>query len=184
MKPERFNKFFSYLEKLPASLIAKNIKPKEDYFRIKNDMPILDALDLLERYECLILENGDVITKEQTMSKPVKTIFYALIIEVEYRLYKVLKEKVKSPEELQRLEFNDLIKMFLLHDDLLKKQSVYSEKQNMKKDLKAISSFRNVVMHSPRKVDLSTRYDIIIKRKKQALNLLEALGQIYPKSNQ
>ena len=181
MRPERFNKFFQYLEKLPVSLIAKNIKPKENYFRIKSDMPLFDALDLLGRYDCLILENGDVITREQTMSKPVKTIFYTLVIEIEYRLYKVLKEKVKSPEELQRLEFNELIKMFLLYDDLLKKQNVYSEKQNMKKDLKAISSFRNIVMHSPRKMDLATRYDIIIKRKKQALKLLEALGQIYPK---
>ena len=181
MRQERFDKFFSHLEKLPASLIAKNIKPKEDYFRIKNDMPILDALDLLEKYECLILENGDVITKEQAMSKPVKTIFYALIIEIEYRLYKVLKEKVKSSKELYSLEFNQLIKMFLSYDDIFKKQNIYTKKQDMKKDLKAISSFRNIIMHSPRKLDLITRYDIIIKRKQQALKLTKALGQLYPK---
>lgn len=180
MRPERFDKFFSYLEKLPVSLIAKNIKPEENPFRVKNDTPLFDALDLLGKHKCLILENGHVVTKEQAMSKPVKTIFYALIIEIEYRLYKVLKEKVKSPEELQKLEFNELIKMFLLYDDLLRKQDAYSKKQDMKKDLKAISSFRNIIMHSPRKLDLITRYDLIIKRKQQALKLLKSLGQLYP----
>ncbi len=105
-------------------------------------------------------------------------IFYALIIEIEYRLYGALKTRV-NVKELQTYNLNDMIRKFLSDDKLFQMQKIYDKRKEIKEDLKAISSFRNIIMHSNRKMDLETEFSTILKRKRQALRLLEALGQMY-----
>lgn len=182
MEPKAFKKFFSRMsEQLPITLIAKEVNATDSCLEVKDSLPIFDALDLLEKHSCLTLKNGLVVNRKQMMSKPVKTLFYALIIEIEYRLYRVLKKRTQSVKELQTKNFNDMIKQFIEDQELLKMQNVYSKRQQIKEDLKAISSFRNIIMHSNRKMDLDTEFATIIKRKKQALKLLDALEQLYNK---
>ena len=180
MRPERFKPFFEKLSKeMTASLISRDLSSCEKCFEIEDNLPIFDVLDLLEKHECLRLENGQVITRDDTMRKPVKTLFYLLITEIEYRLYKVLKNRVESLEKLRESEFNELIRLFLENKELFEIQDIYSKRAELKEDLKAISSFRNVIMHAPRKIDLETRYDVVVKRKNQALKLMKMLGEIY-----
>src|SRR3989344_2999933 len=180
MRPEKFKPFFEKLSKeVTVSLISKDTPPKGKSLRVPDNLPVFEALDLLEKCDSLITESGEVFTKEDSMKKPVKTLFYALIIEIEYRLYKVLKSRVDSIDMLREAEFNELIRLFLADSELFNLQKVYSKESEMKDDLKAISSFRNVIMHSPRKIDLETSYNIVIKRKNQALKLMKALDDLY-----
>ena len=154
MNPERWKRFFQKLSnEMTVDLIARDLKPSGSSINVKNSLPVFDALDLLEKHDCLITEDGKVLTKEWSLSKPVKTLFYAMIIELEYKLYKALKPRVESVKDLQLLGFNDMIKLFFSDEELFKKQDIYSKKSEMKKDLKAISSFRNMIMHSNKKMD-------------------------------
>ncbi|MBW3022561.1 hypothetical protein KY308_00465 [Candidatus Woesearchaeota archaeon] len=180
MKPERFKRFFGKLSsEMTVDLIAKDIKKHGSFLKVKNNLPVLDALELLEKHDSLITEDNKVLTKEWALSKPVKTLFYAMIIELEYKLYKVLKPKAKSVEELQSCGLNDLIKLFFADEELFKMQNIYDKKTEMKKDMKAISSFRNVIMHSNKKIDLEAGFSTVLNRKRQALKLLSALDQLY-----
>ncbi len=180
MNPKDFNKFFNLLaDQLTVTLIARKSTEQSSCFRVNDDMPIFEALELLEKHKCLATEEGLVVTRKDIMKKPVKTLFYALIIEIDYRLYKILKNRVESIDELQTKNMNDMIRLFLTDDDLFKRQTLYKRKTDLKKDLKALNSFRNVIMHSNRKLYLETEFRTILNRKRQALKLLEALGQLY-----
>ena len=182
MEPKLYKEFFSKLaEQLIAKFIAKELKPSANCLRIKEDLPIFDVLELLEKHSCLVIERGLVITRRQMMNKPVKILFYALIVEIEYRLYRALKPRVASVKELQTKELNDMIRLFLANEKLFLLQNIYTKKQDMKKDLKALSSFRNIIMHANKKMDLETEFKTILKRKRQAFKLLEALEQMYHK---
>jgi hypothetical protein len=162
-------------------LLARPKGPMENPVHVKDSLPVFDALELLRRYDCLVTENGMVVTKAETLERPVKILFFMLIMEVEYSLYKILKQYADSPESLERLrslQLNDMIREFFALQDPFNIQDVYSKKQEMKSDLKAVSSFRNVNMHSNRKIDLETGFETVLKRKGQMLKLLDAMGQI------
>lgn len=180
MQPKIFHKMFSQLSKqMTVSLIAKEQTPIGSCLQVDDELPVFDAVDLFEKNECLTTKSGLIATRHHLMNKPIKTLFYALIIEIEYRLYRFLKQRVQSPKDLQTCNFNELIRMFLADQDVLKLQNIYTKKKELREDLKAIGSFRNVIMHSNRKLDLDTEFITIIKRKRQALRLISALDQLY-----
>ncbi len=166
-------------------LLAKTRElPLENHIHVKDDLPVFDALELLQKHDCLVTEDGSTVTKAEALERPVKILFFMLIMEVEYSLYKVLKQYTDSPESLERLRssnMNDMIREFFTHPEPFGMQGVYTKKQEMKKDLKAVSSFRNVNMHSNRKIDLETGFETVLKRKGQLFRLLEALDQITDK---
>jgi hypothetical protein len=181
MEPKLFKKFFKKLsDDLTVEFMAKEQKPFGSCLKVKNNLPALDALELLEKNDCLMTEDGLVVTKKESMKRAIKTLFYVLITQLEYHLYKTLKPRVQSLKELQAGDLNDLIRLFLAQDELFKMQTVYAKRSEMKKDLKAISSFRNLIMHSNKKMDLEAEFSTILKRKRQALKLLGALEQLYP----
>jgi hypothetical protein len=174
--------FFSKIsEDFPVELLARPGKPLRNPASIKSSMQIFDALELLKAHDCLVTEKGLIVTRSNAMERPVRALFFALIIEVEYTLYKILKQYADSPESLERLRssfLNELIKGFFLDPGPFEMQSVYAKKQEMKRDMKAVSAFRNIIMHSNRKIELETEFSTILKRKEQLLRLLEALNQV------
>lgn len=165
-------------------LLAKQSSPTGRRIDVKDDLPILDALDLLLEHDCLVTEHGLVVTRTEAMERPVRILFYMLITELEYSLYKILKQYLDSEETLEALrtyQINDMIREFVKSDNIIRNQNIYKTKQEMKRDLKAVSSFRNIVMHSNRKMELETEFEVILERKNQLFRLLDAMGQIMDK---
>ncbi|MDD5700389.1 MAG: hypothetical protein PHH00_04375 [Candidatus Nanoarchaeia archaeon] len=174
---------FAFISKnLTVETIAKPIKEnQEDCPIIKKDLPVFDSLDLLEKHPCLKIEGDLEVTRAQMMKKPIRALFFILSTEIEYSLYKTLKNYDKSEKDLKELQssfLNDLIRKFLKLDEPFKLQSTYKTISEIKKDLKAFSSFRNIIMHSNTKIQLETDFKIILERKKQMLKLFEAFEQI------
>ena len=60
-------------------------------------------------------------------------------------------------------------------------QKVYNKKQDLRSDLKAISSFRNLIMHSNRKIELDAQFSTVLKRKGQLDMLIRAMRAIMKK---
>jgi len=180
MEPKIFKKFFKKLsDDLTVEFMSKEQKTFGSCLKVKNNLPALDALELLEKYDCLVTEDGLVMARKDAMKRAIKTLFYVLITQLEYHLYKALKPRMQSLKELQAGDLNDLIRLFLAQDDLFKMQTVYAKKSEMKNDLKAISSFRNLIMHSNKKMDLETEFSTILKRKRQVMKLIDALDQMF-----
>jgi len=181
MDPQKFDVFFNKLAatiKL-SDIYAKEANSKTNKKIIDLNKPLFDALDLFENQEELFISDKLSVKRTQLMNHPFKVLFYLLIIQIEYQLYKIQKENEPSKKEkLQILTFNELIKGFLDNKELMQKQVIYKSKKEFKEDLKAISSFRNIIMHSNRKMQLSLEYKTIIKRKQQLMKLINALNEI------
>jgi hypothetical protein len=176
-------KIFSIISRdLTAETIGKNLQSgNKDCLLIKGDLPAFECLDLLEKYPCLKTENGIEITRAEMMNKPIKILFYVLSADIEYALYKVIKAYSKSSDESEKLKeyfLNDLIREFFKLDGVLKLQSIYKKRSEMKEDLKAFSSFRNIIMHANSKIQLETEFRVIVERKRQMLKLLDSFEQI------
>ena len=173
--------FLSVSRDFNIVLLAKSAKPLENCINVKDNMQVFDALELLQEYNCLVTEKGLVVTRKEAMERPVRILFFMLMIEMEYSIYKILKQYMNSPESLERLRslhLNDMIREFFTLPEPFGMQDIYTKKQDMKKGLKAVSSFRNIIMHSNRKMELETDFTVILKRKGQLFGLLDALGQI------
>lgn len=174
--------FFSKVAKdFNVVLLAKPAKPLKNCINVKDNLQIFDALQLLQKYDCLVTEKGLVVTRAEAMERPVRVLIFMLTIEMEYSIYKILKQYVNSPESLERLRsfhLNDMIREFFKLSEPFDMQNIYTKRQEMKRDLKAVSSFRNIIMHSNRKMELETEFTVILKRKDQLFKLLDALNQI------
>lgn len=106
-----------------------------------------------------------------------RIMFVILLSELEERLYRAAELRQGNTEGLNDKNLNDLIRM-LLENDPISLQTEYESKAAFKDDLKALSSFRNIIFHINKKLEESIDYETIIKRKKQALRSLVALQQI------
>ena len=176
---ETKNIFNTISKDLTAEMIAKPSKTSGG-FQITKNLPVFECVDLLEKYPVLKTENNLEITRLELMNKPIKTLFYVLSSDIEYALYKVIKAYAK-PEDLSKIReyyLNDLIREFLKLEQAFKLQNIYTKRYEIKKDLKAISSFRNIIMHANSKIQLETEFKIIVERKKQMIKLLDAFQQI------
>lgn len=172
---------------ISKSLTIKILAKKGSVDELKNgkevdgELPIFDALELLKEYPVLKTSEGFIFRRDQMMKKPVRVLFFTLSAEIEYSLYKIAKQYVRSEQDLKVLHslfLNDLIRRFLDIPDILSLQNIYPSLREIKNDLKAFSSFRNMIVHSNVKIELEADYLIILDRKKQILNLLNAFEQI------
>jgi len=185
MELKEFRRFFSDVARnFNIALLAKHREISKNFIHVKDDIQVFDALELLKKYEGLVTEEKLVVIKEDAMERPVRILFFMLIEEVEYSIYKILKQYTESIENLEKLRsiyLNELIREFFALSDIFEMQKVYSKRQEMKRDLKAVSSFRNILMHSNRKMELETEFNLILKRKEQIFRLLDALEEIIEK---
>ena len=96
-------------------LAEKGAIPLKNHTHVKDSLPVFDALELLKKYDCLVTEKGLIVTRKEAMGRPVRILFFMLTIEMEYSVYKILKQYMNSPESLGRLRslhLNDMIRDF------------------------------------------------------------------------
>ena len=141
------------------------------------DTPIWDTLDSLSNCDYIDLGNGKYVPCKSFLQKPVRILFYLMLVEFEGRLFRIHEWRGCSLDELNEKNINELIKE-LVDSDLINLQNEYSSRNEFKEDLKAISSFRNIIMHINKKLEKNTEINLLIKRKKQITRVLPALQQI------
>ena len=100
-----------------------------------------------------------------------------ILVELEGRLFRIHEWQGKDITELNEKNLNDLIRE-LVHSDLLEFQDEYSSRSKFNEDFKAVSSFRNVIMHVNKKLERAVPLETLVKRKAQVMKLLAALQQI------
>jgi len=139
--------------------------------------PIWDTMDGL--YDCDWIDIGDGrgVSCRFFFKKTVRILFYVLLIEFEGRLFRIHEWNGKDISELNEKNINDLIRE-LVDSDLINLQKEYQTRSEFKEDMKALSSFRNVIMHVNKKLEKTIDLNTLISRKKQTIRLLSALQQI------
>jgi hypothetical protein len=107
-------------------------------------------------------------------------MFMMLLVELEGRLFRIHQWRGKDLAELNDKNMNELIKE-MVDSDLIKFQIEYPSRAEFKEDFKAISAFRNIIMHYNKKFEQTIDINILVNRKKQMTKMLIALQQILDK---
>ncbi|MBI4158830.1 hypothetical protein HY500_01070 [Candidatus Woesearchaeota archaeon] len=139
--------------------------------------PVWDTLESIDGYDAIDI-GGKYVSCEKFFRKPVRILFFILIHEIESRLYRIHRRNGKPLSDLDESNINNMIKGLISDKGLLEAQKIYQTRSELKEDLKAISSFRNIIFHTNRKLLKTVGSKTLIQRKKQVIKLLEALQQI------
>lgn len=181
MRKKDWETFFGNISKqLTVSLLAKPRRENENEscIEIEPELPVFDAIDLLEKYECLSLSDGRIIKRKFLLKRPLRILFFIYLTELESKLYRTQEWSNRALGELNETNMNDLIRDLINDEKLFSYQTEYKSRGAFKEDLKAISSIRNLIAHVNKKLELETDFETIVKRKKQMQRLLRALEQI------
>jgi len=139
--------------------------------------PIWDTLDGLGDCDYIDIGNNKAVSCRFFFKKTVRILFYVQLVEFEGRLFRVHEWSGKDISQLNEKNINELIRE-LVDCPLVDLQSEYSTKSEFKEDLKALSSFRNIIMHVNKKLEKTIDMGTLIKRKKQIVKILTTLQQI------
>lgn len=142
--------------------------------------PIWDVLDSALNCEYIDIGEGRYVSCKYFFKRPARILFIMLLLELEARLFRVHERNGKDIAELNDKNMNELIKE-LVDSDLIKLQIEYPSRAEFKEDLKAISAFRNVLMHYNKKLEKTIDIITLVSRKKQMNKMLVALQQISDK---
>jgi hypothetical protein len=177
-KLEKFKKMFEKISgELTLDLLGKNVKKEGmGLKKISSDL-VWNAIEDFKSFDYIELEDGREISREHFLKKPVRILFFVLLLEFEERLFRIHERRGKLISELNEKNLNDLIRE-LFESDLINFQTEYISKSEFKDDLKAVSSFRNIIMHINKKFEKEVDVKLIIERKKQIIKLLSAIQQI------
>ncbi len=179
MYPGEFEELFRKISNL---FILESVSQEElikgKLLKRNPQTPIWDTLESIDGYDAIDIGGKKYVSCEKFFKKPVRILFFILIHELESRLYRIHKWNGKLLNTLDECNINDLIKDLLNNKELLELQKIYKSRAIFKEDLKAISSFRNVIVHTNRKLLKTVDSNTVIQRKKQIIKLLEALQQI------
>jgi len=179
MYPGEFETLFRKISNLfNLETIAKKEIIQGKLLKRNPQTPIWDTIDSIKGYDGIDIGDKRYISSESFFRKPIRILFFILIHELESRLYRIHRWNGVPLKELDELNINDLIRDIVDNKELLSLQDIYPSRTVFKEDLKALSSFRNIIMHTNRKLQKGIDDITIIKRKKQILSLLEALQQI------
>jgi hypothetical protein len=179
MNPEEFERTFKKIsEVFTLESLAEEIKLEGDFPKRSPNESIWACIDELHNGEFIDLGNGKFFRCKFFFKRPVRILFAILLSEIEARLFRIHERAGKNIEELNEKTLKELIVELLNSDGLFKLQKEYETKRKLKDDLKAISLFRNVIVHTNKKLEKTITSDTISKRKRQILKLLEALQQI------
>lgn len=183
MYPGEFDTLFRRLANLfTLETIADNKKLEGKSVKRNPLTPIWDTMDGLYGCDYVDIGDGRYVSCKFFFKKTVRILFFVLLVEVEGRLFRIHEWNGKNISELNEKNINDLIRE-LIDSDLVKLQKEYPSRGEFKEDLKAFSSFRNVIMHVNKKLEKTIDLETIINRKKQILRLLSALQQILDNMN-
>lgn len=179
MYPGEFENLFNKISQIfTLGSVAKKEVINGKLLKRNPQTPIWDTIDSIKECDGIDVGNGNSVSCAYFFKKPIRMLFFILIHELESRLYRIHRWNGKPINELDKLNFNDLIKELVNNKELISFQDVYQSRALFKEDLKAISSFRNIIVHTNRRLLKEVDKDTIIKRKKQVLILLETLQQI------
>lgn len=179
MYPGEFENLFRKIVNIfTLESVARDKIIKGNLLKRNPNTPLWDTIESIKGFEGIEVGNGKYVSSEYFFKKPIRILFFILIHEMESKLYRIHRWNGKSMDELDELNVNDLIRELIDNEELIKLQDAYSSRTEFKEDLKAISAFRNIIVHTNRKFLKSVDIDTLISRKKQVLNLLNALVQI------
>jgi hypothetical protein len=178
MHPKKFEEIFKRIAEIYTLDLFAEEKSLEGKFPKRNPSEsIWDRIDDLHHEEYVDLGNGKFFPCRFLFKRPVRILFFILITEFEARLFRIHELLGKNIAELNNKNTNDLIRE-LLKPEIISLQKEYPSRKEFKEDLKALGAFRNLVVHTNKKLELSIEADTIFKRKKQILKVLCALQQI------
>ncbi len=178
MYPGEFETLFRRLANLfTLETIAENKSFEGKAIKRNPLTPIWDTMDGLSNCDYIDIGDGRGVSCRFFFKKTVRILFYVLLVEFEGRLFRIHEWRGKDISELNEENINDLIRE-LVDSDLVGLQKEYATRTEFKEDLKAISSFRNVIMHVNKKLEKTVDINTLIARKKQIIKLLSALQQI------
>lgn len=181
MYPGEFDDMFRKISKIfTLETLAVELDLKGNFPKRTPKEPLWDCIDSLHHEEYIDIGNSKYFPCKFFFKKPVRILFFILISEFETRLFRIHERLGKDISELNDKNMNDLIKE-LLDPKIMESQEEYSSRAEFKEDLKAISAFRNVIMHTNKKLELTIEPDIVFQRKKQMQRSLIALQQISDK---
>jgi len=181
LREPEFSEFLARVSRtMPVSMLAREapLEKHEKCIKVDEGLPVFDALDLLEHNDCLALENGKTVRKKYMLKRPLRIMFFVLLTELESKLYRTQEWSGMPLEELNDKTFNDFVRFLVDDKKLYAFQKEYSSKKEFREDLKAASSFRNLMAHVNKKLEMETDFDTVLKRKHQILRLLRALAEI------
>lgn len=182
MLEQEFNDFLERISKqLPVSMLAKpaEVSSTEKLVNVEGSMPAFEAMELLAENDCLMLDCSQVVRKEFFLKKrPLRILFFLILTELESRLYRIQEWNGKPIKELNEKHLNNFIALLVSDKKLFSCQKEYSSKKEFKEDLKAASSFRNLIVHVNKKLEMETNFKTVLKRKHQMLKLLKALNEV------
>ncbi len=178
MYPEEFDKMFRKVaDCFKLESISQKKKIEGNFLKMDSNTSIWDALDNLKDFEYVDIGNDKVVPRSKFFKIQVRSLFFILLVQFEENIFRIHQWKGKPIEDLNESNINDLIRE-LINSDLIKLQKEYSSRGEFKEDLKAISSFRNLIMHVNKKLQRAVEIDTVVKRKKQLNKILNSLQQI------
>jgi hypothetical protein len=178
MYPGEFETLFRKIANLfTLETIAQKLDLSGDFPKRNPETPIWDTIDSLNNCSYIDIGNGKFVSCKPFFKKTVRILFFISLVEFEGRLFRIHEWKGKELSELNEKNLNELIKE-LIDSDLITLQKEYPSKTEFKEDLKAVSSFRNVVVHVNKKLEKTIDISTLIERKRQIIKLLVALQQI------
>ncbi len=178
MYPGEFENLFRKLTNLfTLESIAENKSFEGRSVKRNPHTPIWDTMDGLYDCDYIDIGEGKCVSCRFFFKKTTRILFYVLLTEFESRLFRINEWRGKDISELNEKNINDLIRE-LIESDLIELQKEYASRKDFKEDLKAISSFRNIIMHVNKKLEKTIDINTLITRKKQVIRVLSALQQI------
>jgi hypothetical protein len=180
MRPDKWQPFFNSISaQLNVGSVALEMPETSlSYIDVDPSLPVFDAVDLLLKNDALRVPGGKFVTKRLMLKKPIRIIFFVLLTEIEGRLYRIQEWANRQVAELNEKNLNHLIVDLVDDETLFGYQTFYKSRADFKEDLKAVSSIRNNIVHVNKKLELDVDLETVIKRKRQMLNLLDALQEI------
>lgn len=181
MYPGEFERLFARVSDL---FTLDTISKKGDFsgksLKRNPSTPVWDVLESLDGLDNFDLGDEKYVPCIPFFKKTIRILFFILLVEFEGRLFRIHEWNGKPLSSLNEKNINDLIRE-LLESDLVNFQREYSSASKFKEDLKAISSFRNVIMHVNKKLEKEILWETLVTRKAQLRKVLVALQQILDK---
>jgi hypothetical protein len=181
MYPAEFNEVFKKISSIfTLELVSEKLDLNGNFPKRNPDEPLWDCIDDLHHEQYIDIGNGKFFSCKFFFKRPIRILFSLLISEFESRLFRIQERLGKDISELNEKNINDFIRE-LLKPELIELQDEYKSRQEFKEDLKAISAFRNIIVHTNKKLQYAIKPDTVFERKKQILKILKALQQISDK---
>jgi hypothetical protein len=181
MYPGEFENLFRKIANIfTLDTMARELDLPGNFPKRNPETPIWDVMDSVLDCEYIDIGEGKYVSCKYFFKRPTRILFMVLLAELEASLFRIHERNGKDIAELNNKNMNELIKE-LVDSELIKSQIEYPSRAEFKEDLKAISAFRNVLMHYNKKLEKTIDINTLINRKKQMNKMLAALQQICDK---